>query len=332
MLRRQADAGPRVSASREHAEAPSPAGRSSAVPSVGPSSAVDRTGSTAPADHGGALPGGHRAVREPQARHPRRGRRPPGAAGRPARPAQRVRGPLPGARRLLGRRRLQDPGLPGRTRPRPGAVPGGPADAGRDRGGVPPGGRQPLPRRPPGPADRLRGDRRGDHRHQPGAPGLLPAQALGPAARAAVPGPGRPALGLARHLPPRLRRDHRRRPPGVARHPRRPGLLHPQRAAVPLPERRARPRGADGARGRRPRCGAAAGPVPGRDGALRADRHAARPAPGPGDHRLPPALRVRHRRRRSGGAGGRGVLGVRGPVHAHAGLPRPGRPGRRPPA
>ena len=83
----------------------------------------------------------------------------------------------------------------------------------------------------------------GDQRHRPG---LLPAQAVGPARRAALPGGRRPARRLAAGAPRADRRPPGRRPPMVGARPRDQDVPRPQPRAVPLVRRRARRRGRSG--------------------------------------------------------------------------------------
>ena len=71
----------------------------------------------------------------------------------------------------------------------------------------------------------------------------LPAEALGSAGGAALPGRRRPARRLAGGRAGRLRPDPGRRPPLVARVARRPRLPGPKPGALPLAGRRARRRG-----------------------------------------------------------------------------------------
>ena len=102
-------------------------------------------------------------------------------------------------------------------------------------------------------AHRVRRHRRrhqGDQRHRPR---LLPAQAVGSAGGAALPGRRRPARRLAAGQPgPHLRRAGRR-PPLVRPQPRDQDVPDPQPRAVPLVRRRARRRGRAAARSGRGR-------------------------------------------------------------------------------
>ena len=116
-----------------------------------------------------------------------------------------------------------------------------PPDAADGRHPVPGKGDGHLPHRAPGAAHRLRRHRRRDHRDQRRRPGLLPAQAVGPAGGEVLPG-HRPAAGLLAAQPITARRaaDQADRAPLVREIQRGQGLPGPQPGAVRvLPVRRA---------------------------------------------------------------------------------------------
>ena len=178
------------------------------------------------------------------------------------------------------------------------------------------------------PADRLRRHRGGDPGDQRGRPRLLPAQAVGPARGAALPGGRGPAdhVGGGRGAGVRRRaRDRAPLQPRLARPARLPG---PQPRADALARRRARHRGARAAAGRRRRLRAAAGgDARGRHGARAPDgaragraarrvRRAGRRALRPGD-----------RRRRPGRARRGGLRRVRGAEDGAGRARGAGRPG-----
>ncbi len=190
---------------------------------------------------------------------PRRRRR----ARRPARRRARAPGPLRdgvhGPRRRFRHRRPRrhppprpprDPAGPDRLRP---------ADADDDRHRAPGRLAGAGPGRPPRPPHCLCGHRRGDPGHQRDPPRPVPPEAVGSSRGAALPGPRRPALRLAGHLPARVRGDPPRGAPLVGPGPRDQGLPGPQPRAVPL--------GGRGSRTRRriawrPRRGSSSGATP----------------------------------------------------------------------
>ena len=123
---------------------------------------------------------------------------------------------------------------------------GRPADAADDRHRDARAGPHARARREAPAAHGLRRHRRRDHRDQRHRPRLLPAQAVGPARGAALPGRRRPARRLAAGAPRADLRRARRRAPLVRAQPRDQDVPRPQPRALPLVRRRARRRGAAG--------------------------------------------------------------------------------------
>ena len=113
-----------------------------------------------------------------------------------------------------------------------------PADAGHDRHRAARAGPGARAGRQAAAADGVRRHRRRHHGDQRHRARLLPAQALGPARGAALPGRRRPARRLAAGAPGRHRRRARRRPPLVRAQPRDQDLPRPQPRALPLARRR----------------------------------------------------------------------------------------------
>ena len=180
----------------------------------------------------------------------------------------------------------------------------------------------------PRPAHRLRGHRRGDPGHQRDPPRPVPPEAVGSSRGAPLPGPRRPALGLAGHLPARVRGNPPGGTPLVGAGPRDQGLPRPQPRAVPLGGRGVGPGGGSpgGRGGDRGRAGPPAR-LPGRlapaGPGQRGDRGEDRAA----DARRPADLRPRHRRRRPGRPRGGGLRRVGRPEHAARGARGARRPG-----
>ena len=227
-----------------------------------------------------------------------------------------------GARAAARARRARRPGGAARRRP---------ADA-RDGGHrLPRRGAPARPRRQARPADRLRRHRGGDPGDQRGRARLLPAQAVGPARGAALPG----RRGPADHL------GVRRGAGGRRRAARRPPLLARTRTtcATSSPATACRRAGStSSATARRASCSTVAGVAD--DGlpvALLEDGTVLeRPTVLELAERLGVAgaagvrpLRPGHRRRRAGRAGGGGLRRVGGPAHGDGrarGARRAGRP------
>ena len=182
---------------------------------------------------------------------------------------------------------------------------------------VPRRGAQDRPRRQARAADRLRRHRGGDRGDQRGRARLLPAQAVGPARGAAVPGRRGPAddVGVGRRA--RGRRRARHRPPLLAR--------TRTTCATSSPATACRPAGStSSATARRASCCTVAGVDDDRPaGRAARGRHRARAPDGAGARRAArrrrPAgagpLRPGDRRRRPGRPRGRGLRRVRGAAH-----------------
>ncbi len=175
-----------------------------------------------------------------------------------------------------------------------------------------------VPGGPARPAHRVRRHRRRHPRDQRRGPRPLPAQALGPAGGAPLPGARRAADRVACAGPAGVRGADAGRPPVVGADPGGQGVPRAQPGPLPPPgraqRRRAAPPGRGAAAARRRR---AARGVPARR---------CRPSPalgeGPGraggvvDHGRQPVLRRRGRRRRAGRSGCRRLRRERGPAHA----------------
>ena len=207
-----------------------------------------------------------------------------------------------------------------------------PADARDDRRRLPATGQGARPRRQARAAHRLRRHRRGDQGDQRHRARLLPAQALGPARGAALPGARGPAERVARRAPGDHERDPRGGPSLERSQPRDQDLPRPQPRPLPVARRRARRGGAPPARvGRRRHRRVADRPVP-RSRAVDVALHARPGCRARSAHqRREAALRPVHRRRRTGRFGGRRLRRVRGPADDRRrarGARRAGRPER----
>ena len=135
---------------------------------------------------------------------------------RSPRPAPRLRRALPRDARRLGRRGARAPARAAHARRSGGAADRRPADAGDAGHGLPRAGAQARPRGQARAADGLRRHRGGDRGDQRGGARLLPAQAVGPARGAAVPGRRGPAHDLGGGGGAGVRRRARGRPPLLA--------------------------------------------------------------------------------------------------------------------
>ena len=192
-------------------------------------------------------------------------------------------------------RAVGDVGRPGaRAAARPGAAhrPGRadrerPADAGEDRHRAAGRVARPRARGQAAPAHGVRRHRRRDHGDQRDRPRLLPAQAVGPARGAALPGHRRPARRLATGPSRGHQRHPGRRRPVVRPHPRAQDVPGPQPRPVPLVRRGARRRG---------RSGSSSSPGQPRRPAARAGARAASTLRSPTLLELAERARAAHRR------------------------------------
>ena len=215
------------------------------------------------------------ASRDPRGR--RRARR---ARGGGARPAPALRRGLPDPALGLGAGGARRPARPRRARRPGGAARRRPADARAVGHRLPRAGAPGRARRQARAAHRLRRHRGRDPGHQRGRARLLPAQAVGPARGAALPGGRGPADDVGGGRRARVRRRAPHRAPLLARDARAARLPGSQPRARALAGRRARrrePRAADG--GRRGRERAAGGAARGRHGARAPDDPRAGRAP-----------------------------------------------------